>query len=75
MTPHFGSVVIEEETSVRIYFVSVRREALVSLTHAYLGSVFLDAEDFMNLIWGPSGTLVKERGSSISVSNCRGYRA
>jgi hypothetical protein len=44
--PTYNRCGMEEETSVLILCES---EALTSLTHAYLGSVFLDREDIMDL--------------------------
>jgi len=53
----------EEETSVHILG---KCEALASLRHRYLHSFFLDPEDIR---WEPSGTLLKEQGSSDLVQN------
>jgi len=36
-------------------------EALASLKHVYLGPFSLDPENIKSLIWGPSGTLAKNR--------------
>jgi len=54
----------EEETS-----------AMASFRHAHLVSFFFDPEDIMNLIWGPSETLVKEQGSFNLVSDYGAQRA
>jgi ribonuclease HI len=51
----------EDETSAHILCAC---KALASLRHVYLGS-FLDPADFKRLqVWGPSGTLVKAKGSN-----------
>jgi len=56
----------EEETSVHIL---CECEALVSLRYTYLGCFFLDLEDIRELVWGPSGSLLKEQGSYNLVQN------
>jgi hypothetical protein len=50
----------EDKTSAHI---PSECEALASLRHVYLGSLFLDPEDIKSLCLGPSGTLAKEQGS------------
>ena len=37
-------------------------ESLVSLRHSFLGSFFLDSEDFKVQVWGQSGSLVNQQG-------------
>ena len=44
-------------------------EALASLRYTYLGSFFLEPEDIRKLSKGPTGTLLKEQGSSNLVWN------
>jgi hypothetical protein len=55
-----------EESSVHIL---CECEALASLRHTYLGSLFLDPEDIRVLGVGPSGTLLKEQDSYNQVQN------
>jgi hypothetical protein len=49
----------EEETSVHIL---CEFEALVTLRHAYLGSLFLDPEDIRKLDMGAVWNFAKETG-------------
>jgi len=60
----------EAETSVHIL---CECEALASLRHAYLGSLFLDPEDTWELGVGASGTLLKEQ-DSYSLAQNMGHR-
>jgi len=62
----------EKETSVHVLCAC---EALVSLRHSYLGSFFLDPEDNKKLNKGPSGNLLKEKGSSNLVTEHGAQRA
>jgi len=57
-----------EETSVHIL---CQREALASLRYTHFGSFFLDPEDVRKPGRGPSGTLLKEKGSFNLVQNMR----
>jgi hypothetical protein len=50
----------EDETSAHIL---CRCEALAPLRHLYLGFFFLEPGDIMSISLGPSGALVKQRGS------------
>jgi len=45
-------------------------QALASLRHAYLDSFFLEPEDIRS--WGPSGTIVRLRGSHDSIWGTKG---
>jgi len=71
--PTCGKCGTEEETSVHIL---CECEALASLRHAHLVTLFLDPENIMNLsMGGSSGTLVKEQGSFKLVSVYGAQRA
>ena len=50
---------IEEETSVHVL---CEWEVLASLRHAYLGSIFLDPEEIMNLNTGATWNFCKGTG-------------
>ena len=50
-------------------------EALASLRHTHLCSFFLDPEDIRKQNIGPSGTLLKEQGSSNLVLDHGAQRA
>jgi len=44
-------------------------EALASLRHAYLGSLFWTQRILRVSVWGPSGTSVKVLGSFVLISD------
>ena len=60
---------MREGTSAHIF---CECEALASLRHAYLGSFLLEPEDIKSLAWGPSGTIVRLRGSHDSIWGTKG---
>jgi len=48
---------------------------LIEKENAYLGSFSLDPEDSKSEVWGPSGTVAKEQGSTELIQDYGAQRA